>query len=232
MKIPKIIHQSWKTESVPEVWLPYQTAVKKFHPDWEYILWTDESSEAYVAKEYPDFLPIYQGFSRNIMRADVFRYLIMYKMGGMYLDLDYEMLRPFDFEEEKLVLPMNREKAFGDAYDGLGNAIFASVPGHPFWKAVIDDMTANPPKVKDFTEIVDSTGPMLLTRIYEAGAFSDMILPGRHHFHRELGRKKTVPESYRSDPTVYGIHHCAATWRERFSWAYVKLKAKKVFKKR
>lgn len=232
MKIPQIIHQSWKTNEVPADWKGFQAKVQQLHPDWEYILWTDESSEAFVAKEYPDFLSIYQGFSRNIMRADVFRYLIMYKMGGMYLDLDYEMLRTFDFEGAELVLPMNREKAYGDSYDGIGNAIFASVPGHPFWAAVIEDMKEKPPKVKDFTEIVESTGPMLLTRIYEAGDFSNIVVPGRHHFHQEVPRKQVVSEVFRNDSSVYGVHHCAGTWREKFSWAYVKLKIGKIFRKR
>ena len=42
------------------------------------------------------------------MRADVIRYLIMYKIGGVYLDLDYEVLKPFEFGDHKLILPLNR----------------------------------------------------------------------------------------------------------------------------
>ena len=232
MKIPKIIHQSWKTKEVPQIWQSYQKKVQELHPDWEYILWTDESSEQLVAEVFPQFLPVYQGFSRNIMRADVFRYLIMYHMGGMYLDLDYEMIRPFDFKKEELVLPMNRQKKAGDAYDGIGNAIFASIPAHAFWKDVIDDLQEKPPVVKDFTQIVDSTGPMLLTRIYEQGEYPDIVLPDRKHFHMEVSSKYKVPTSYLEDPEIYGVHHCAGTWREKYSWAYVKLKIRKQLKRK
>lgn len=230
MKIPKLIHQSWKNQQVPKEWQGFQEKVQQLHPEWEYILWTDESSADYVAKEYPDFYPIYQGFSRNIMRADVFRYLIMYKMGGLYLDLDYEMIRPFDFTEAELVLPYNREKAMGDAYDGIGNAIFASVSGHPFWKAVIDDLQERPPLVKDFTQIVDATGPMLLTRIFEAGKFEGILSPSRKAFHIEVPKKYRLPEIYLKDPEIYGAHHCAGSWRERWSTAYLKLKIRKMLK--
>lgn len=34
--IPKIIHQTYKTEEIPEHWKAGQKAAKEFHPDWEY----------------------------------------------------------------------------------------------------------------------------------------------------------------------------------------------------
>ena len=40
--IPKIIHQTWKTKEVPEKWKKSQEEWQRLHPDWLYILWTDE----------------------------------------------------------------------------------------------------------------------------------------------------------------------------------------------
>ena len=51
---------------------------------------------AFVKSEYPDFVDVFVGLPKNIMRADVIRYLLMDKLGGLYLDTDYEMLKPFD----------------------------------------------------------------------------------------------------------------------------------------
>src|SRR5690554_3050667 len=138
--VPKIIHQTWKDDHIPDKWVDFQQKVITLNPDWEYRLWTDADNEDFVRTEYPEFYDIYMGFSRNIMRADVIRYLIMYRVGGVYLDLDYEMLVPFDFGEHQLILPKNRSKSYGDPEDELGNCIFASVPGHPFWRDVIDDL--------------------------------------------------------------------------------------------
>jgi hypothetical protein len=36
--IPKIIHQTYKTEEIPEHWMAGQQAVKELHPDWEYMV--------------------------------------------------------------------------------------------------------------------------------------------------------------------------------------------------
>ncbi|RKD91694.1 glycosyltransferase family 32 protein [Mangrovibacterium diazotrophicum] len=107
--IPKIIHQTWKDEQIPGEWIPYVDKVKRLNSGWTYKLWTDEAMQKFVEDEFPDFLERYLGFSRNVMRADAFRYLIMYKIGGVYLDLDYEVLKPFDFKDYRVVLPHNRQ---------------------------------------------------------------------------------------------------------------------------
>ena len=36
--IPKIIHQTYKTEEIPEHWMAGQKAVKELQPDWEYMV--------------------------------------------------------------------------------------------------------------------------------------------------------------------------------------------------
>jgi len=51
----------------------------------------------------------------------------------------------------------------------VGNALLASVPKHPYFKRLIDDMTANKNIVFSKFEkqqILESTGPFLTTRIY------------------------------------------------------------------
>jgi mannosyltransferase OCH1-like enzyme len=36
--IPKIIHQTYKTEEIPEHWMAGQQAVQELHQDWEYMV--------------------------------------------------------------------------------------------------------------------------------------------------------------------------------------------------
>jgi mannosyltransferase OCH1-like enzyme len=124
--IPRIIHQSWKTDQLPWRWKNTMASVKRWHPDWEYRLWTDEKADAYVREQHPDFYPIYAGFSRGIMRADVMRYILMYDQGGMYCDLDYEFIRPYNYGKSNLVLGCEFDRAFGDPRDQVANYVFAS----------------------------------------------------------------------------------------------------------
>ena len=146
--IPKLIHQTWKSSQLPAKWLPFVNKVKTLNPEWKYQLWTDADNETFVKENFPDFYQVYQGFSKAIMRADVIRYLLMYKLGGVYLDLDYEVLKPFDFESHQLVLPKNRSKSFGDSQDSIGNCFFASEPQHIFWLDVINAIPASVLSIK------------------------------------------------------------------------------------
>lgn len=229
MAIPKIIHQTWKDAHVPQKWKSFQLKVQQLHPDWEYRLWTDEDNEVFVKQHFPEFYTTYKGFSKNIMRADVIRYLIMHQIGGLYLDLDYEMLRPFDLNHQDIVLPKNRSISYGDAADGIGNCFFASIPGHQFWKDIIDDLQQNPPQVNNYDEVIDATGPMLLTKIYYQKAYSNIYVPERIAFHPSSPKTHRAYVELCNNGITYGIHHGWGSWKDRFTWYHVSKKIKNLF---
>lgn len=106
--IPKIIHQTYKTEDIPEIWREPQRSCLELHPDYEYKvgsipllgaktmkltgcapqLWTDEKAREFIAKEYPWFLETFDNYPYPIQRADSIRYFVLSHYGGVYLDLD------------------------------------------------------------------------------------------------------------------------------------------------
>ena len=91
--IPKIIHYIWlgKGEK-PKIFQRCFDSWKKFCSDWQFMLW-DESNvdldcceyvrEAYDAKKYA-------------FASDVIRFQKLYEYGGVYLDIDVELLKPID----------------------------------------------------------------------------------------------------------------------------------------
>jgi len=224
MKIPKLIHQTWKTTDIPEEWVPYVEKVKALNPDWEYKFWTDQDNEDFIKNEFPDLYSIYMGLSKDIMRAHVIRYLIMYKMGGVYLDLDYEVLEPFDFKEYPIVVPLCRSLFFGDPLNELGICIFASVPGHKFWADIIQDLKNNPPVSKEYLQVLEVTGPMFITKIFNKNSYNDFYTPERVLYHPVLSKKKKEMERIRKNGISKGIHHTRGYWKQRWTLAYLKYK--------
>jgi len=56
--------------------------------DFAYCLWTFAELEAFVADEYSWLLSTYRGYNYFIQRCDVARYMLLYRYGGTYVDLD------------------------------------------------------------------------------------------------------------------------------------------------
>jgi mannosyltransferase OCH1-like enzyme len=213
--IPKILHQTYKTrDNMPRRWLGYRDKLIALHPDWKYNFWTDEDNLAFVKSEFPDMLDIYQKLPKNIMRADVIRYMLLYRLGGLYLDMDYEMLRPFQFGNEECVLPWEQDGV------RVANSIMASAPGHPFFKRVLDDLKAKPPLKPDMNwiEVMEGTGPHFLTRILEearaAGIVMNVCTPASEIFSPPTPRSPRQNRKLHRDGVAHGIHQCTHSWVE------------------
>jgi mannosyltransferase OCH1-like enzyme len=85
VEIPKIIHQTWKNESLkPRQALWSETWCKQY-TDWYYHLWTDDENDVFVRTQYPWFYSTYRQLSPAILRADSVRYLYMFHYGGIYV---------------------------------------------------------------------------------------------------------------------------------------------------
>lgn len=230
--IPRILHQLWKSKKLPWRWKHTTAAVKRWHPEWEYRLWDDEMINVYVQEHYPDFYPIFSGFSRNIMRADVMRYILMHDFGGMYCDLDYEFIRPYAYSDSELVLGYEFDRSCGDPVDQIANFVFASVPGHAFWKDVLNDLQKNPPQPSSYLDICDATGPGLLSRIYRENAnnksYGNVKLEPRRVFHPFRMRGRNEVQILLNNGITTGIHHASGSWKERWSLTYLKEKFRKL----
>lgn len=233
MKIPKILHQTAKTAVVAPKWAPLLAKAKALHPGWEHRLWTDEDNLALIRERRPDLETAYLGLPKPIMRADLIRYLYMEQFGGLYFDTDYQFLKPFDLEDAEIVLP--RESNDGEPIY-LGNCIFASVPGHPYWTAVLDHLKNHPPtadQIREEGDVVRLTGPGLVTEVWEAGFRNDpsILLPPRSWFHPPTPPDDAALARILAQPETYGIHWCFGSWRAMTPWSRLWNRIKKLVRR-
>jgi mannosyltransferase OCH1-like enzyme len=213
--IPNIIHQTWKTKDLPDNLKKLQQKIINLHPHWDIKLWTDEENLALVEEHFPHLLPIYNALEYNIMRADIIRYMYMFKYGGYYLDLDYEVFVPFDDQtsEPDLMLPVSGKE---NGQIIIGNSIFGSVPGHVFWKDVLEDFQYNPPTQKFFNkfEVLKLTGPDFISRIYSNNSQKyNGFLVEKNVYHPDNTLVNTNNyQQILQDSGSRGIHHCNGSW--------------------
>ena len=169
--IPRILHQTWKCESVPPQFLPFVEGWKVKHPSWEYRLWTDADNLELITTKYPHLLEMYNAFDNGVKRADVARYCILQTYGGVYVDLDFECIKPLDdlLKNREFVIgtePTFHAKHIRNYPYWLCNAFIASVPGHRVFDYILEYIAI---RVKDHDHTLNAvcvTGPDVIQNVF------------------------------------------------------------------
>ncbi|KAK9452141.1 nucleotide-diphospho-sugar transferase [Limtongia smithiae] len=160
--IPKIIHQTWKNETVPEKWKAAQATCTAMHPDFEYMLWTDASAREFISTQYPWFLETYDSYPFPIMRADAIRYFVLAHYGGIYIDLDEGCQSRLD---PLLTYPAWVRKADPT---GISNSVMGSTPNHPFFLRVMLELkNYNFNWGVPYITVMYATGPLYLSVVWK-----------------------------------------------------------------
>lgn len=135
--LPKTFHRIWVGGPEP-VWLhKLGQTWQRHHPSWRLLQWGDhevaqlelENQDLYdrAGEIAPDHV--------GQFRADVLRYELLWRFGGVYIDADFECLRPLD----GLVEGVGCFAAWQDR-KFVNNAIIGGPSGHPLFRALIDGL--------------------------------------------------------------------------------------------
>ena len=163
--IPKIIFQTYKDplESMPKyIQDTAQTWIDK-NPDYLYMYFDDAQAEKFILKQYgKEYSEIFKNLPVGVMRGDMFRYLILYKIGGIYTDLDTECISPINdwlLEDKDFIICPETD-------DHLCQWTIAASPGHPALKGVIDLMMSRlkNPNYDMLHMVHHHTGPAMFTQ--------------------------------------------------------------------
>jgi mannosyltransferase OCH1-like enzyme len=180
--IPHIIHQTFMSKNLPKELQENVENIKRLNPGWTYILYDDNDIETFILENYgPVILSYFERINPRYgaARADLFRYLLMYKCGGLYLDVKSTCISNMDEvlkSNDKYILSNWRNKA-GEIHAGYGISSevthieggeyqqwhIIAAPGHPFLKAVIETVLSNIDKYRPWLHGTGGIGVLRLT---------------------------------------------------------------------
>ncbi|KAI3612176.1 mipc synthase subunit [Moniliophthora roreri] len=205
-RIPRILHQTWRSEKLPQRWRSISQECRNMMPDYEYMLWTDESSRKFIAEEYPWFLDTYDDYEYNIQRADAIRYFVLHHYGGIYLDLDIGCIRPLD---PLLVYPVILPKTIPV---GVSNDLMFAQKGHPFLAQTIHNLvTFDHSWILNYPTVMFSTGPMFLSAQY--GIFTSAHASTPDDFIRILPKSLYGKNAKDGEaPNAFFSHFYGSSW--------------------
>lgn len=256
MSIPKIIHQTYPSLQLPADLQVNVDNIKAMNPGWEHRLYDNAMVDAFIAENFDaDILQVYRSIDPiyGAARADFFRYLLIYKVGGVYLDIKSGAGLPLDdvIRADDTAILVKWENQAGEEHEGAGLSgpmgripggeiqqwnIIAE-PGHPFLWAAVSRVKAN---IERYSFWRHGTGRRSVIRLTGPIAYTLAIEPLKARIvHREVrgGRNLGLIYSTLSNELahhkIFANHYSKNTapiiiqtgWRRHAGRAYAAAKA-------
>jgi len=142
LRIPRRIYQTWYTRDNLHPAIRHKiTRMKLTNPSYEYTLFTDDEMDKFVRDNFaPDIVSSYNRLAIVTAKADFWRYLILYKNGGVYIDFDGAIVGNLDDlfnPEDDAVVSEELDRPFFIQW------ALAFKPNHPILKKTIDLVMRN-----------------------------------------------------------------------------------------
>lgn len=197
---------STKNSLTPEQSSIIENHISKHCGKMEYKFWSLDSAKTFMTINYPEFSNIFeQMLEKPIILCDFFRYVLMYHFGGIYTDLDFLIIRPFEkfldmLKTNKISYYPNTvqnpsiilSEEWLDSYNltnTLHNGILISLTKlHPFWLKLIheiyQDIVVKNKNILTEQDVYTTTGPKKLLEFYKKNSsqFTDICILPYYYF--------------------------------------------------
>lgn len=222
-KISKIIHQTYYAkEKLPDAIKENIEELKRLNPTWEYRLYDDKDIEDYIKSNFPSILKLYKKINPmyGAVRADLFRYLVIYNEGGVYLDIKSTFLYPLDSiiqEDDQAIFSHWNTENWG-THPEISNpkgefqqCFIIMAKGHPFMKSVIEHVLQN---IKNYRPYFYGSGKQCVLRVSGPVAYTlamESILNNYSYrlvnSFNELGYVYSIYDNHEIHKTIFPKHY-------------------------
>jgi inositol phosphorylceramide mannosyltransferase catalytic subunit len=95
-RIPNRVYQTWKRPVLPFLLALEVKRFRRMNPDFSFSFFDDQSMVEYMESSYAGhpILKVFRDVHIPVVRADIWRYCILYKEGGVYCDIKSAMKVP------------------------------------------------------------------------------------------------------------------------------------------
>lgn len=217
------IHQTWKNSIVPDKWKNGQEQTKtmcKLH-GYKYQLHTDEDCRNLIKEHYGWFLEKFDSYPHNIMRADSWRYFIMYHdkdVFNVYFDLDYAPKPSFhqlitlyiDAEVAVVRTDDKTPQVFKQLYT---NSIMMGKGGSTFWSDQVWPLLLSPYKKNRWKRLVANNHYLHVLTHTGSSLLSDAVTTYNGSYHViPHGLVKPLTEGHTNECTMINLE--GSSWHK------------------
>ena len=181
--IPLNIYQHWHTKKMPHNMKLCSQLIKNNNPAFNYFLFDDNDCREFIKNNFSDdVLNAYDSIVPSAFKSDLWRYCILYKNGGIYLDIKYKCINNFKLinltEKEHFVKDFDNDRVY--------NALICVKPQNEILLKAINKIVENV-KCKFYGVLdLDITGPTLLKTFFDKNEINNfnvkMVLLNDIHY--------------------------------------------------
>lgn len=211
--VPRRIHQTYPSHDLPPELRANVERLQAINPGYRHTLYDDAEAAAFIRAHFS--ARIVAAYDRidpryGAARADLFRYLLIYRLGGIYLDIKSTVREPLDQvirPDDRFLLSHWRYRDWGTndecAHVPGGEYqqwFIVAAPGHPFLRAVILEVLRRIDAYRPWTHGV---GRLATLRTTGPRAYTNAIFPLTGvHPHREVASEEAIGLVY----SIYDDH--------------------------
>ena len=163
--IPLKLHLFWHDKVLPPKMQKNVELLKRTNPEFEVVVYDDEMAREYIKTNFSDggdgnsILHAYDTLIPIAFKSDLFRYCVIYKEGGIYLDIKFEPVRGFKL----LNFAKYREVWASEKKYTINTCLIASSPCNPLLLRAIEMIKYNVENRFMGKSPTEATGPQLVT---------------------------------------------------------------------
>jgi mannosyltransferase OCH1-like enzyme len=144
--IPLDVYQTWHSKHLPPYMEKCVNKMKKENPEFKFHLYDDNDCREFIQQNYDsDVLYAFDKLTPGAYKADLWRYCILYKKGGIYLDIKYQCANNFKLIQltNKEYFVLERPGFWEPNTYGIYNAFIVCKPYNPYLDKCIKQIVKN-----------------------------------------------------------------------------------------
>jgi mannosyltransferase OCH1-like enzyme len=179
--VPLVIYQSYSSLSIPPKMKDCVDKLRHANPEFKHYLYSDTECLAFIKENFDqEVADAFTVLKPGAYKSDLWRYCILYKLGGVYMDIKLYTSDGVSLKEilekmpEVFVLDIDDSSSMCAAKLSMYNGFMISPPRNDIFKRCIDSIVACC-KEKCYKEsYLSVTGPCLLGSILAETASSNV----------------------------------------------------------
>jgi len=164
--VPLVVYQSWGYRKIPYYMQETIEANMKLNSEFDFYIFSDEDCRKFIEDNYENDVTIaFNTLKPGAYKSDLWRYCILYKKGGIYMDIKMKCVQPLVTLVRRYPVLFVNDRPMNNISNGIWNGFMISTPENPIFKRCISEIVENCRMKLYKRNPLDITGPHLLGRI-------------------------------------------------------------------